>query len=73
MMFLPVIGIYIVATTGTDLSHLVWNILNSEFIFIYTIIDKPRWLEAISNAGRFPKTKTFKALDSQLLVVIKND
>ena len=32
MMLVAVIDINIVATTGADLDHLVWNILKSEFI-----------------------------------------
>ena len=71
MMLVAVIDINIVATTGADLNHLVRNILNSEFIVVYTITDEPIWLEAFSNAGRFP-INTFKALDSKKLVDIIN-
>ena len=70
-MLVAVIDINIVASTSADLNHLVRNILNSEFIVIYTISDEPIWLEAFSNAGRFP-IKTFKALDSKILVDIIN-
>ena len=72
MILVAVIEIYIVVTNGTDLKHFVRNIFNREFIAIYTITDEPRWLEAISNAGRFPKIKTFKGLDWQISVVIIN-
>ena len=39
MILLPLIDIYIFANTGVDLKDLVRNILNSEFIKSYTIID----------------------------------
>ncbi len=69
MILVAVIDINIVATTGADLNHFVRNILNSEFIVIYTITDKLIWLEAISNVGFF-SIKNFKALDSKISVVI---
>ena len=59
-MFVTVIGKIIVVTSGAVLNHLVRNILDSEFIVIYTIIDKLRWLEAISNAVDSLKLKLFK-------------
>ena len=42
IIVVPLIDIYIVVTTFADLNHLVRNILNSEFIVIYTITDEPR-------------------------------
>ena len=40
MMFVAVIDIKIVATTGADLNHFVRNILINDFIIFYTIIDE---------------------------------
>ena len=53
MILIAFIEINIVAKTGADLNHLVWNILKSELIESYTINDELRWLEAIYNIGRF--------------------
>ena len=65
MMLLAVIDIKIVATTGADLNHLVRNILKNDFIDFYTITDEPTWNAPASksNAGRFQRTKIFKAVD----------
>ena len=65
MMLVAVIDIKIVATTGADLNHLVRNILKNDFIIFYTITDEPTWnaLASKSNAGRFQRIKTFKAVD----------
>ncbi len=41
LIFVAVIDIKIVATTGADLNHLVRNILNSDFIMFYTITGEP--------------------------------
>ena len=64
-MFVAVIDINIVATTGADLNHLVWNILKNDFIIFYTITDEQTWNAPASksNAGRFQRTKTFRAVD----------
>ena len=64
-MLEAVIDINIVATTGADLNHLVRNILKNDFIIFYTITDEPTWNApaSMSNAGRFQRTKTFKAVD----------
>ena len=64
-MFVAVIDIKIVATTGADLNHFVRNILKNDFIIFYTITDEPTWNAPVSksNAGRFQRTKTFKAVD----------
>ena len=65
MMFVAVIDIKIIATTGADLNHLVRNILKNDFIIFYTITDEPTWKAPASksNAGRLQKTKTFKEVD----------
>ena len=65
MMLVAVIDIKIVATTGADLNHFVRNILKNDFIIFYTITDEPTWNAPASksNAGRFQRTKTFKAVD----------
>ena len=65
MILLAVIDMNIVVTTGADLNHLVRNILKNDFIIFYTITDEPTWNAPASksNAGRFQRTKTFKAVD----------
>ena len=65
MMFIAVIDINIVSTTGADLNHLVRNIFKSDFIMFYTITDEPTWNAPASksSAGRFQRTNIFKALD----------
>ena len=64
-MLVAVIDINIVATTGADLNHLVLKIVKSDFIMFYTIADELTWNAPAkrSNAGRFQRTKTFKAVD----------
>ena len=64
-MFVAVIEINIVSTTGADINLLVHNILKSDFKLFYTIMDEPIWNAPAnrSNAGRFQRTKTFKAVD----------
>ena len=73
-MLVAVIDIKIVATTGADLNHLVRNILKNDFIIFYTITGEPNWSAPASesNAGRFQRTKTFKAVDLLLGAVISN-
>ena len=65
MILVAVIDINIVAKTGADLNHLVRNILKSDFIRFYMIADEQTWNAPAkrSNAGRFQRTKTFKAVD----------
>ena len=64
-MLTAVIDIKIVERTGADLNHLVRNILKSDFIMFYTIKDEPTWNAPAkrTNAGRFQRTTTFKAVD----------
>ena len=64
-MLIAVIDMNIVATTGADLNHLVWNILKSDFMMFYTITDEPTCNKPAdrSSAGRFQRIKTFKAVD----------
>ena len=64
-MLVAVIDIQLVAATGADLNHLVRNIWKNDFIIFYTITDEPTWKAPASksNAGRFQRTKTFKAVD----------
>ena len=52
-------------TTWADIKLLVQNILKSDFIMLYTITNEPIWKAPTnrSNAGRFQRTKTFKAVD----------
>ena len=64
MMFVAVIDKKIVATTGADLNHLVWNIFKNVFIIFYTVTDEPTWNAAGTkiNVGVFERTNTFKAV-----------
>ena len=64
-MFVAVKDRNIFPTTGADIKLLVQNILKSDFIMFYTITDEPIWNAPAnkSNAGRFQRTKTFKAVD----------
>ena len=65
MMLIAVTDINIDATTGADINHLVRKILKNDFIIFYTITDEPTWNAPASksNAGKFQRTKTFKAVD----------
>ena len=74
IIFVAVIDINIEAKTGSDLNHFVRNIFKSDFIMFYTITDELTWNAPASsnNAGRFQRTKTFKAVDLYIAAVISS-